>query len=63
MKGGEIHGAGVLLQMPEEGGNEEPAERYLEEQKASDTRNLSILWNQGIPNWQGLIHLYALARA
>jgi hypothetical protein len=52
-----MHGTGVLLQMPEEGGNKEPAERHLEEQEASDTRNLSIMWNQGIPNWQGLIHI------
>ena len=57
MKGGEIDGASILLQMPEEGGNEEPPERHLEEQEASDTRNLSIMWNQGIPNWQGLIHI------
>jgi hypothetical protein len=42
--------------MPEKGGDEEPAERYFEEQETSDTRNLSILWNQGIPNWQGLAH-------
>ena len=45
MKGGEIHGAGILLQMPEESGDEEPAKRHLEEQETSDTRKLSILWN------------------
>jgi len=58
MKGGERYGTGVLFQMPEESGDEEPAERYLEEQETSDTWKLSILWNQGFPNWQGLIHLY-----
>jgi hypothetical protein len=63
VKGGEIHGTGVLLQMPEKGGDEEPAERYLEKQETSNTWKLSILWNQGLPNWQRLIHLYALARA
>jgi len=55
MEGGETHGAGLLLQMPEEGGNQEPPERYLEEQKASNARKLPILRNQGIPNRQGLI--------
>ena len=56
MKGGKIHGAGILLQMPEESGDKEPAERHFEEQEASDTRKLSIMRNQGVPNWQGLVH-------
>jgi hypothetical protein len=30
-KGGEIHGAGILLQMPEKSGDEEPAELNIEE--------------------------------
>jgi len=30
MKGGEVHGKGILLQMPEEDGNEEPADRHFE---------------------------------
>jgi hypothetical protein len=63
MKGGDIHGAGVLLQMPEESGNEEPAERHFKKQEASDTRSLPIMWNQGIPNWERLIRQYILARA
>jgi hypothetical protein len=63
VKGGEIHGAGILLQMPEEDRNEESAERYSEEQEASDTRYLPILWNQGLSNWQRLIQLLALIRA
>jgi hypothetical protein len=45
VKGGDAHGAGILLQMPEEDGNEKPAERHSEEQEASDTRNLPFLWN------------------
>jgi hypothetical protein len=45
VKGGEINGTGVLLQMPEKGGDEEPAERHLEEQEAGNTWNLSIMWN------------------
>jgi hypothetical protein len=45
VKGGEIHGTGVLFQMPEKGGDEESAERYLEEQETSNTWNLSIMWN------------------
>jgi hypothetical protein len=45
VKGGEIHGTGVLLQMPKKGGDEEPTERYLEEQETSNTWNLSIMWN------------------
>jgi len=63
MKGGEPHGAGILLQMSDKEGDQEPAERYLKEQKAGNTRNLSILWNQSIPNRQGVIRLYVLARA
>jgi len=63
VKGGEIHGAGILLQMPEEDGNEKPAERHSEEQEASDTRNLPILWNKGLSNWQRLVQLHALIRA
>jgi len=63
VKGGEIHGAGILLQMPEKDRNEEPAERHSEKQEASDTRNLPILWNQGLSNWQRLIQLHALIRA
>jgi hypothetical protein len=57
VKGGEVDGAGVLLQMPEEDGNEESAERYSEEQKASDTGNLPILWNQAVSNWQRLMEI------
>jgi len=45
MKGDEIYGAGILLQMPEESGDKKPAERNIEEQEASDTWKLSILWN------------------
>jgi hypothetical protein len=54
VKGGEVHGAGILLQMPEEDGNEEPADGHFEEQEASNTRNLPILWNQDVSNWQRL---------
>jgi hypothetical protein len=54
VKGGQIHGAGILLQMPKEDGNEKPSERHSEEQEASDTWNLPILWNKGLSNWQRL---------
>jgi hypothetical protein len=55
MEGGVTNGAGVLLQMPEEEGDKEPAERYPEKQEAGDAWNLSILRNQAIPNRQELI--------
>ena len=55
MEGGVTNGTGVLLQVPEEGGNQEPAERYLEKQEAGDAWNLSSLRNQAIPNRQELI--------
>ena len=55
-KGGEKVGASVLFQMSEEGRNQEPAERYLEEQKAGDAWSLSVLRNQGIPNRQKLAY-------
>jgi len=54
-EGGEIHGAGILLQMSDKEGDQEPAERYFEEQKAGDTWDLSSLRYQTIPNRQGLI--------
>jgi len=44
-------------------GGEEPAERQLEEQEASDTRKLPILWNQGIPELARASSLDASTRA
>lgn len=63
MEGGVTNGAGVLLQMPKEAGDKEPAARYLEKQEAGDAWNLPNLRNQAIPNRQELIGRDALARA
>jgi len=39
--------ASVLHEMPQEGGNQEPATDYYEEQETSDARCMPQLWNQG----------------
>jgi hypothetical protein len=55
MKGGGTNGAGILLQMSDEEGDEEPAERHLKKQETGDAWNLSSLRNQAISNWQELV--------
>jgi hypothetical protein len=40
--------------MPEEGGNQEPAESYLEKREACNPWNLPELWYQGIQDRQKL---------
>jgi hypothetical protein len=49
--------ASILHEVPQEGGNQEPATDYHEEQEASYTGCMPQLWNQGFQDREELDRL------